>query len=158
MGLIRYGVPTEYVLSLKQRLGIDCFVETGTSEGRTAAWAAQHFKRVVTIELSEARYHRASVRLARHANVQQLLGSSPEILAQIAPTLPPTVFWLDAHWDQGDRIERHRECPLLDELAALAPCWEQAFVLIDDACFFLSPPPADYDQTQWPNLRQVVNA
>jgi FkbM family methyltransferase len=158
MGLITYGVPTEYVLSLKQRLGIDCFVETGTSEGRTAAWAAGHFKRVVTIELSEVRYHRASIRLARHANVRQLLGNSPQVLAELARSLPPAIFWLDAHWDIGDEAARERQCPLLEEIAALAPCWEQAFVLVDDASLFLSPPPAQYDQAQWPSLGQVVDA
>jgi len=158
MGVITYGVPAEYVLSMKQRFGIDCFVETGTSEGGTAAWAARHFKQVITVELSEARYHRASVRLAGHANVRQLLGSSPLILAELARSLPPAIFWLDAHWGQGERIGRELQCPLLDEIAALAPCWEQAFVLVDDACLFLSPPPAGYDQAQWPSLRQVVNA
>jgi FkbM family methyltransferase len=158
MGLITYGVPSAYVLSLKQRLGIDCFVETGTSEGRTAAWAAGHFKQVITIELSDRSYHRASVRLARHANVRQLLGSSPEVLAELARSLPPAVFWLDAHWDIGNEVGRERQCPLLEEIAALAPCWEQAFVLVDDASLFLSPPPAQYDQAQWPSLGRVVNA
>src|SRR5579859_2296227 len=106
MGLIRYGVPTEYVLSLKQHLGIDCFVESGTSEGRTAAWAAGHFKQVITIELSDRSYHRASARLARHANVRQLLGSSPDVLAELARGLPPAIFWLDAHWDIGGETGR----------------------------------------------------
>lgn len=158
MGLIRYGVPADYVLSLKRRLGIDCFVETGTSDGKTAAWAAQNFKQVVTIEFSEAAYHRASVRLARRANIRQLLGSSPEILAELAPSLPRAIFWLDAHWDAGQEAGRNRQCPLLGEIASLAPCWEQAFVLVDDASLFLSPPPAHYDQAQWPSLGRVMNA
>jgi len=80
MGLIRYGVPAEYVLSLKQCLGIDCFVETGASEGITAGWAAEDFKQVTTIELSDRSYHRASARHARHANVRQLLDSSTQFL------------------------------------------------------------------------------
>ena len=158
MGLITHGVPAEYVLSLKQRFGIDCFVETGTSVGNTANWAAGHFKQVITIELSPQSYHRASARLAYHTNVRHILGSSPEVLKGLARSLPPTIFWLDAHWDIGDRISQGRQCPLLEEIAALAPCWEQAFVLVDDASLFLSPPPAGYDQSQWPSLGQVVNA
>jgi FkbM family methyltransferase len=158
MGLIYYGAPASYVLSLQKRLSIDCFVETGTFEGGTAGWAAKHFKQVVTIELSERQYHRASTRLARLANVTQLLGNSPDLLSELAPSLPRAIVWLDAHWSGGNEAGRERQCPLLDEITALAPCWGRALVLVDDAHLFLSPPSAGYDLAQWPSLTQVVGA
>ena len=136
MGLIYAGVPKSYVLSLKNRFAIECFVETGTFAGRTAAWAAGHFAQVVTIEVSEAQYRGASARLSQYANVRRLLGDSRALLSELAASLPPSIIWLDAH-SCGGTPGLDVECPLLDEIRALAPCWDRAFVLVDDARFFL---------------------
>ena len=52
MGYQRMGVPKELALKLKAEFDIRNFVETGTWQGGTAFWAAAHFPRVLTMEIS----------------------------------------------------------------------------------------------------------
>jgi predicted O-methyltransferase YrrM len=47
------GVRKRLALFLKDRFDLLDFVETGTYFGTSAAWAAEHFRRVYTIEASE---------------------------------------------------------------------------------------------------------
>jgi hypothetical protein len=158
MGLIHSGVPVEYVCALRKSFGIDCFVETGTYEGNTTEWAAQHFGQVITIELSEALYKRTALRLARCRNIEALFGDTRQQLARIAPSLPPAIVWLDAHYSAGVTAGRDDECPLLGEIAALWPAWNRMYVLVDDARYFLAPAPPPHDEKQWPSLVQVIAA
>lgn len=158
MGLITAGIPKEYVLALQKEFGIKCFVETGTFKGGTAKWAAQWFEQVITIELSEAWYERAKVVLAPNPNVTILFGDTRHHLARIAPTLPPSIIWLDAHYSAGDTAGAGDECPLLGEIDALSPSWDRLFVLVDDARYFLAPPPPPQNTSQWPTMVQVANA
>jgi hypothetical protein len=158
MGLINFGVPREYVEGLRVAFGIGCFVETGTYGGRTASWAAERFERVITVELSEPLYRRAAAALARFSNVTAIHGDTRRELARLAPSLPPAIVWLDAHWCGGPSAGIGDECPLLGEIAALAPAWERLYVMVDDARYFLAPPPAEHDAAQWPSLAQLVNA
>jgi hypothetical protein len=158
VGLINQGVPEEYALLLRDEFGIRCFVETGTFYGRTAKWAAKRFERVVTIELSEPLYRHAAEALAPYDNVALLLGDTRQHLRELAPTLPPSIIWLDAHYSGGATEGQGDECPLLGEIEALAPAWERSYVLVDDARYFLAPPPPPHDETQWPSLTEVVTA
>jgi len=158
LGLIHPGVPHSYVLGLKSALGVDSFVECGTFEGTTAAWAAAHFSHVTTIELSEALHRRAGRSLARYPNVTALLGDSRDHLARLVPALRPSIVWLDAHWSAGETEGKQEECPLLGELEILRPYCDKLFLLVDDARFFLAPPPFGHDPTHWPTLPEVVNA
>ena len=64
---------------------------------------------------------------------------------------------LDAHYAAGATAGKGDECPLLGEMIVL-PSWERMFVLVDDARYFLAPPPPPHDEAQWPSIVQVVNA
>jgi hypothetical protein len=158
MGLITSGIPKEYVLALQKEFGLTWFVETGTFKGATAKWAAQWFEQVITIELSETFYERAKVALAPYRNVKILFGDTRHHLAQIASTLPPSIIWLDAHYSAGDTAGAGDQCPLLGEIDALSPSWNRLFVLVDDARYFLAPPPPPQNMSQWPSMVQVTNA
>jgi hypothetical protein len=158
MGLITGGIPKEYVLALQKEFGIKCFVETGTYKGGTAKWAAQWFEQVITIELSETWYERAKVALAPYQNIEILFGDTRHHLAQIAPTLPPSIIWLDAHYSAGETAGADDQCPLLGEIEALTPSWDRLFVLVDDARYFLAPPPPPQNISQWPSMVHVANA
>ena len=145
MGLITNGVPQEYVSALQQESGIKCFVETGTLHGATAKWAAERFEQVITIELSEDLYKRATETLAPYSNVKVLFGHTRSRLAELAATLPPSIVWLDAHYSGGGTAGAEDECPILGEIEALLPSWDRMFVLVDDARYFLAPPPLGHD-------------
>jgi hypothetical protein len=158
MGLFNYGVPAEYVETLKKTFGVGCFVETGTLHGATAKWAAARFERVITIELSEALYRTAAATLAPYRNIEVLFGDTRHRLTKIAATLPPSIVWLDAHYSTGETAGKGDECPLLGEINALLPSWERMFVLVDDARYFLAPPPPPHDVDQWPSIVELMNA
>jgi FkbM family methyltransferase len=158
MGEIHPGIPKELVLRLAREFDIRCFVKSGTHRAETACWAADHFERVITIELSGHFHAIAAGAIAGRCNIELLLGDSRQHLAKLAASLPPAIFWLDAHWGLGQTAGENQPCPLLDELAAIAPCWERAYVLADDARYFLAPPPAEYDARLWPSLAATVAA
>jgi hypothetical protein len=153
------GPPAELVLALRQQMAAEDFIETGTYRGDTAAWAAEHFARVATIELSPQHHAVAAERFRPQPQVRVLHGNSASVLRQIIPTLTrPAIFWLDAHWSGLDTAGREAECPLLDEIALLNSAACVHAVLVDDARLFCAPPPRPHRAEQWPDLASTVGA
>lgn len=161
MGSVHFSVPEELVLFLKRKFGLEDFVETGTFQGASAKWASSHFKRVFTIEASEPLWRAARARYGGLGNVEFILGSSPEQLTKLLPSLSRPLFWLDAHWCGPHTAGESQECPLLAELAVIAAAHiDPNVILIDDARYFLAPPPSGHNHKweQWPDLTAVVSA
>jgi hypothetical protein len=159
MGAIRMGPPEELILGLRQRSGLDHFVETGTFRGDTAVWAAAHFRQVTTIEMSAAIHAAARIRFASLTNVRAIEGDSRTVLGEfLAGISRPAIFWLDAHWSGLDTAGGDAECPVLDELAGINASPQAHIVLVDDARLFCAPPPRPHRAEQWPDLRGVVDA
>jgi hypothetical protein len=159
MGIVRMGPPEGLVLSLRDVLGARTFVETGTYGGATAAWAASHFDRVVTIEAVPEIRDQAIAKHGALANVEFILGDSRDVLPTLMRTVSgPAVFWLDGHWSGGITYREGGECPLLDELPLVLATQGSHAVLIDDARLFLCAPPQPHDPAEWPSIDRVVEA
>lgn len=164
MGLVHPGIPHEIILFLKQQFGLETFVETGTLNGNSAAWASRYFKRVVTIEASEPLWRAARARHAQMTNVEFIRGNSAQQLPALIPTLESPLFWLDAHWSGAHTAGEFDECPLLAEIAAISKSkleksqLEKVVIVIDDARLFLTPPPAPHKWDHWPDLSTVISA
>lgn len=157
MGNIRVAPLADLALALQAEHRISNFVETGTFYGETAAWASQHFARVVTVEASPHYYQIAAQRRVALPAVDFRFGHSAPVLHELVPTLEgPALFWLDAHWSAGDTYGAGDECPLLEELAAIVRRDAPSFILIDDAAYFTAPPPPPHDPAQWPGLAEIV--
>ncbi len=158
MGLADFGVPRPLVAFLARTLGLDNFYETGTYYGESSLWAAQHFARVTTVERSPILFAIARVKLGRSGNVTLVFGDSCEALEEHLPALPPTLFWLDAHWSGGQTAGHgDNECPLLNELRLIAPQLDRHVVLIDDARAFAMPPPPPNTVAAWPCLAEIFD-
>lgn len=158
MGDVRMGPPERLVLSLRDALGAETFIETGTFRGATAEWASRHFAAVHSIERAESIYLETRARLGRIDNLSLYLGDTRAILPNLVATLgAPAVLWLDAHWSGGETSGQGDECPLLDELAIADRSGQNLAVLVDDARYFLSAPPAPHRLDDWPDLTQVVD-
>jgi hypothetical protein len=160
MGNLRHGIPTVLAAQLRDHLGLRAAVETGTYLGDSAAQLAAMFDRVWTVELAEQFWEEAR---ARHggSGVEFVLGASQEVLPRIVQEAGgPALFWLDGHWSGGDTAGADRECPVLDEIAAIdaGPHGAGSAILIDDARLFCAPPPPPHDPGQWPTLMQVADA
>lgn len=161
MGSVHFSVPEELILFLKRQFDLEDFVETGTFQGNSAAWASGHFKRVFTIEASEPLWRAARTRHARLANIEFVLGNSPQQLKKLLPGLRRPLFWLDAHWCGPATAGETEECPLLAELAVIsAAAIEPKVIVVDDARYFLAPPPTGHNHKweQWPDLAAVMSA
>jgi hypothetical protein len=152
------GPPEALIMALQQRLGLGDFVETGTYRGDTAAWAAGHFPRVTTIELSPAYCAAAQTRFHDQPNVRVLGGDSSTVLREVVPALAgPALFWLDAHWSGLDTAGQEAECPLLAEIALINAAPLPHVLLVDDARLFCAPPPHPHRAAQWPDLAATVS-
>jgi hypothetical protein len=159
MGLYQMGPPAALTLALQQRLGIQDFIETGTFHGHTAAWAAGHFGRVTTVELSPAYHAAAQARFCAQSNVHTLAGDSVVALRAVVPNLiTPAIFWLDAHWSGLDTAGHEAECPVLAEIALINASSLAHVILVDDARLFCAPPPRPHRAEQWPGLAAMVAA
>jgi hypothetical protein len=151
------GPPEALILALQRRLGLEEFVETGTYRGDSAAWAAEHFSRVTTVEWSAALFAAAHRRFQADQKVRVLQGESSEVLRELVPALSgPALFWLDAHWSGLDTAGTEAECPLLAELGLINAAPLPHVVLVDDARLFCAPPPRPHRAEQWPDLASTV--
>ncbi len=160
MGAVTFSLDPVLLDCLRSALRPEVFVETGTFEGGTAEQAAAAVPEVHTVELAEEYYRRARERLARFPSVHVYHGESPAVLRSLRPRLEGrrVIYWLDAHWcDAGETAGAESQCPLLDELAAIGNLNAGSAVLIDDARFFLCPPPGAHRVEQWPSLDGLVS-
>ncbi len=158
MGAVTFGIPKKLVLLLKEHFSIEVFVETGTFKGKTSIWAAGVFKDVYTIENSRELFDSASVSLRKYRNIHPLYGNSARQLNIIVSEIKqPVLFWLDAHWCGGNTYGNDDPCPLLDEIRIIKESLYNHIVMIDDARFFLKPPPRPQNAEQWPGLKEILN-
>jgi hypothetical protein len=159
MGLYQMGPPAALTLALQRHLGMEEFIETGTFEGHTTAWAAKHFTHVTTIELSPTYHAAAQARFAASSNVRVIAGDSGAALHAVVTNLQaPAIFWLDAHWSGLDTAGGEVECPVLAEIALINASPLAHVVLVDDARLFCAPPPRPHRAEQWPGLATIVAA
>lgn len=135
------------VLRLKKAHGLTCALETGTCLGSTAMWLGDHFGWVASFELHEPYFDiadarvferdaRDNVHLERVASVDGLRRYHASMSSDERP-----LWWLDAHWTDN--------CPLLDELAAIAAQSRCGCILIHD--FFV--PGIDFGFDSMPDGR-----
>jgi hypothetical protein len=144
MGSVRFGIPRELTLALKAKWRIEDFVETGTLVGHTAAWAADHFARVVTVDNEMDSYHKIAGPLVKdHPNIQAYCDHSPWFLAGLRLNYQPVLFWLDAHTNE--------ECPVLAEISVINKSGQPHVILVDDARLFDA-------LTAWPRKADVIAA
>lgn len=156
MGIVRMGPPEELVLLLKRDLNVSTFVETGTFKGGTAAWASNHFEKVITIENSKNYFEEATSNYKDLQNIEFLFGDSRAVLKNvITKILEPAIFWLDAHWCSMDSYGANDQCPIIEEINLIRSTGIKHCIFIDDARLFLSPPPLPNRTEQWPTIDQI---
>jgi hypothetical protein len=137
-------------------LQLEMFVETGTFRGESAAWAAERFRDVVTIERNPELFAAARDK-AMHPNIVFHFGHSPALLPEIATLPPRKLFWLDAHWCglAGNAYGVEDQCPVAAELAVLRASTADYVIMIDDFHMFAMPPSPPFRAEQWPSLDEL---
>lgn len=130
------------------------FIETGFGGGKTLIEAAKFYPECFSIELHPGRYMDAMKMFAGQPHVKIFNGNSPDILPSIIDPAIKTVFWLDAHYVEGDtvKVEGHGLCPILKELEIIKgfPWVEKPVILIDDWSTFRLA-----ESFKWPGFKQL---
>lgn len=160
MGRVRRGPPKDLIKMVQREFSLSLFIETGTFYGSTATWASEHFDLVTTIELDDRIYEEVTSEYNDVNDIQFINGKSQEQLQEIVEEVPSegAIYWLDAHYSGEGTAGDDYECPLIEELRAIGSSNHEAFVFIDDARLFLSPPPQDHSPKDWPAIDEVIKA
>jgi hypothetical protein len=117
--------------------GLDVLVETGTFLGGTVQAMLPHFRKIYSIELSEALYNRAVKRFSGSDKVVLLQGDSAARLPSVLRSLTePALFWLDGHYSAGYTAKGSKETPVIEELEAILTSSLDHAILVDDARLF----------------------
>jgi len=157
MGAVTFGIPKKLVNLIKNHYSIELFIETGTFKGQTSSWAAGAFRNVITVENSKELFDEAVKNLAPLNNLRCLYGNSAIVLQKILADInEPALFWLDAHWCGGPTHNHADLFPLLEEIKVVKQSAFNHIIMIDDARFFLKPPPAPQDPDTWPGLKEIT--
>lgn len=159
MGAIHFSIDPALAALLATRLELAVFIETGTFKGDSVAAVRPFFRELHTCELSPELHVAAMQRFADDPAVHCHRGSSPDWLRALAASHArhPVMYWLDAHWcSAAQTAGQESQCPLLEELEAIAPLHPESIVWIDDARYFMAPPPAPLEARGWPTFQQVL--
>jgi hypothetical protein len=158
MGAIHFSIDVNFAELLARELDISSFVETGTFKGDSVALVRSIFSEIHTCELSSELHQAALRRFEADKAVTCHLGSAGDLLKCISQQLVgrPVLYWLDAHWCAGENTAgEESQCPLLEELEAIYPLHRNSVVWIDDARYFMSPPPKPHVSKGWPRWHEV---
>jgi len=139
--------------SLIKKFGIKTIIETGTWKGRTAQLMSTMADTVYTIEIDEEVYNTTNF-LDDIPNVHRLLGDSPKVMDEIlAKVTHPTLFFLDAHWEDN--------WPLLEELNIISKHKLNDSVIVIHDIYNPTKPDFHYDsykgvRLDWDYIRPLI--
>lgn len=120
------------------RIGAVTFVETGTYMGDTPWSLRNTCKFLISIEVQPILADIARKRFRNTPQVKIVTGDSAVELKETVPKVEgPCLFWLDGHYSAGMTGRGSKDCPIYEELEAIAGFGESPFsIMIDDArCF-----------------------
>jgi len=163
MGSVTFSIPIDLATTLVDAAGLRYAVETGTYLGDSALLLSEVVDEVWSVELKPEILAQARERTAHRNDIHLVEGYSPEVLPGLLRQVPgPALYWLDGHGGTfgADDVPAHiRECPVLEELAAIAqhPDAARSVILIDDARAFFGPM-LQHRPQDWPTFLEVADA
>jgi hypothetical protein len=139
----------ERLAKIATHYNVNTFVETGSYHGETAIYMAQIVSKVFSIEIDLKNSEIARRRCEARSNVEIRTGSSEVLLPEIVRGLKgSTLFWLDAHYQNGMARGRKR-CPLFEEIETILSAENIIpIIVVDDARKFIWV-------NGWPSLRAI---
>jgi len=127
-----------FIDSKAKQQGLRVFVETGTYRGEMLKAQAEHFDKLISIELNHDLYQAARAKLAAFPKIHLIQGDSGVKLGEgIRDLNEPALFWLDAHYSAGITAGGGADAPIIKELSCLTSRNQpKDTILIDDARLF----------------------
>lgn len=132
--LLKQDILKSYAL----KYSLSILIETGTYRGEMVEAMKDAFKKIFSIELSEAYAKKAQQYFRGQETVKILQGDSGEVIGQLIKQIDqPTLFWLDGHYSADDTARGKKSTPVMEELDHIlrAPDMHHV-ILIDDARAF----------------------
>ncbi|PDV97782.1 hypothetical protein [Candidatus Chloroploca asiatica] len=127
-------------------------VETGTQHGHMLSALKKVFTRLYSIELDPVCYKNVRRRFHFNRRIELFCGDSANLLPEILARLhEPTLFWLDGHYNPGQKSPGKFVTPILAELTHIfaAPRLGNV-IIIDDARLF-------HERFGYPPLAEVLS-
>jgi hypothetical protein len=133
-----HTIKQEAIQYYQKKSGYNVLVETGTYKGDMILAQKDFFKKLYSIELSEALFEKAKKRFRNYPHVTLLQGNSGDVIASVLAELKePAIFWLDGHYSGGITATTDKYSPINEELDLLIVNNQlQHIILIDDARIF----------------------
>lgn len=130
-----HTIKQEAIRYYQKRSGYTVLVETGTYKGDMILAQKDFFKKIYSIELSQALFEKAKKRFRGQPGIILLQGNSGEVISNVLNELKePAIFWLDGHYSGGITATAEKYSPVNEELQTIIAHNElQHIVLIDDA-------------------------
>ncbi len=134
-----HTVKQEAIQHYQKRSGYNVLVETGTYKGDMVFAQKEYFKKLYSIELSQALFEMAQKRFRGQPGITLLQGNSGDVIANVLKELKePAIFWLDGHYSGGITATIEKYSPIVEELETLIVNNQlQHIILIDDARIFV---------------------
>ncbi len=162
MGSVTFSIPFDLATALIDAAGLRYGVETGTYLGGSALMLSDVLAEVWSVELKPEILEQARRLTAHRANIHLFEGYSPEVLPVLLQEVPgPALYWLDGHggtFGANDVPAHIKECPVLDEIAAIDrhPFAADSVILVDDARALFGP--LLHHRRDWPTFMEVADA
>lgn len=136
---VPHHVKERTVLDLARKNSIGTLIETGTFLGEMIEAVSGHFRRYVSIELSEQLAKKARKRFQHRENVEIICGDSSVVLPEVIGKLDErAMFFLDGHYSGGITAKSDIETPVIEEIRwILNHKIPDHIVVIDDARLFI---------------------
>lgn len=126
-------------LSLRDKFGITTLLELGSCVFGSTNWFADHFEKVITVEINEAFRQIGLQRASGKTNIISHLGDSIEKLpAMLEGCDDKTLIFIDSHW---------QTLPLLEELKIIKASGLKPCIVVHD-CYVPNQHFLGYDEYQ----------
>jgi len=146
-------VKQHMILEYQRKFGYRILIESGTFLGDMVEAQKDHFDKIISIELDNFLFRKATKRFKKYPHISIVKGDSGKILAEIMDDIQePCLFWLDGHYSSGVTARGEKDCPIFGELNAIFSA-DQKFnhiLLIDDARLFAG-------KAGYPHVEELTN-
>ncbi len=132
---------------------INILIETGTYYGVCIDVCKDSFSKIISIEIGKKLYENAKKKYSKNNNIELYNGNSYLELNKILKNINERcVFWLDAHYSEGNTEKGELDCYLIEELKSIEKHHIKNHVIIIDNIECCEKLIKDY-----PSISELIN-
>ena len=118
------------VLKYAKDYQLKTLIETGTFHGTMIASVKNHFDKIISVELDENLFQKATDRFKNDNHIAIINGDSGKVLKDVIRDIAePAIFWLDGHFSGGETARGESNTPIMQELEVVLDEYQVQAVL-----------------------------